>query len=68
MLTDIAVPIIAVACLIEETILIAGIAMPGFDNGTVRAVFICGIHALFRLFFFACGAITVSVFGTCLVL
>lgn len=67
LLTDIAVPIIAVACLIKETIFIARIAVPGFDNDTVRAVFIGGIHALFRLFFFARGTITVSVFGTCLV-
>ena len=62
--TRIAVPVVAITRLSGEEIFIAGITMPGFDNGTVRAVFIGGIHAFFCLCFFAFGAITVSIFGT----
>lgn len=61
-LAYVAVPVVAITGLSGETTLIAGIAMPGFDNGSVRTDFIRGIHAFLRRFRFAIGAVTIGVF------
>ena len=59
----IAIPVVAIAGLSGEIIPVAGFTVP-IPRRDVRAGFICGIHAFFRLCFFAFGAITVSIFGT----
>ena len=60
-LACVTVPVVAITRLSGEKIFIAGITMPGFDNGSVRTDFIRGIHAFFRRRRFAIGAVTVGV-------